>query len=75
MTGANWLQIVYLLAVLGLMLGTVRAYQLGGRRMLVMALAWLCIFLIAAGIAAYIDGRVHRAPESLPSPTTDPRFT
>lgn len=75
MNGANWLQIVYLLAVLGLMVGTVRTHQLGGRRMLVMALAWLCIFMIAAGIAAYIDGRAHGAPPSPRSPNTDASFT
>lgn len=75
MNGTGWLQIVNLLLVLGLMLGTVRAHQLGARRMLVMALAWICIFLIAVGIAGFIDERVHRAPTAGPTPDGDSNFT
>ena len=75
MNGASGLQIVYLLAVLGLMLGTVRAHQMGARRMLVFALVWICIFLVAAGIAGFIDGWAHQAVAPAPSSNADPHFT
>lgn len=75
MTGANGLQVVYLLAVLGLTLGTVRAHQLGARRLLVMALVWICIFLVTAGIAGFIDGWAHQGVAPPPVPDTDPNFT
>ena len=75
MSEFDWLRIIYLLAALGLMLGTWRAHRLGGRRTLVMVLAWICIFMIAAGIAAYIDDWAHPAPVQSPSLDTDPNFT
>lgn len=75
MNGTSWLQIIYLLMVLGLVIGTVRSHQLGAKRMVVMALAWLCIFLIAVGIAGFIDQRVHQAPVAVPPPDADPEFT
>jgi hypothetical protein len=51
----DWLRIVWLATVLGLALATVRTQQIGGRKMLVMVLAWICIFMAAAGLASFIE--------------------
>lgn len=75
MSEFEWLRIVYLLAALGLVLGTWRAHRRGGRRTLVMVLAWICIFMIAAGIAAYIDEWANPAPVQAPSQDADANFT
>lgn len=75
MTEYEWLRIIYLLTALGLVLGTWRVHRLGGKRTLLMVLVWLCIFMIAAGIAAYIDERAHPAPIVAPSSDADPNFT
>ena len=53
----TWLQIVWIAVMLGVLVMALRSYQLGARRMIVMALAWLFIFMIAAGIATFfVDG-------------------
>ncbi|MES2698107.1 MAG: hypothetical protein V4647_00660 [Pseudomonadota bacterium] len=57
MTEWDWLRLVYLAMVLGLLIGTVRTHRIGGRKALVMILAWLCIFMVAAGIAAIVTER------------------
>lgn len=71
----DWLRTIYLLTALGLILGTWRMHRGGGKRTLVMVLAWICIFVVAAGIAAYVDEWAHPAPVMAPSPDSDPNFT
>ncbi len=75
MTGFDWLSAIYLLMALGLILGTWRVQRGGGKRILVMILAWVCIFVVAAGIAAYVEGWLQPAPVVAPSPDRDPSFT
>lgn len=75
MNEADWLRIIYLLTALGLILGTWRMHRGGAKRTLVMVLAWVCIFVIAAGIAAYADGWASLDQASPPSPDRDPDFT
>ena len=71
----DWLRIVYLLAALGLILGTWRVHRIGGKRTLVMVLVWVCIFVIAALLAAYIDEWEHPDPVQAPSPDRGSSFT
>ena len=71
----EWLQIIYLAMVLGLALSAVRSYQLGARRIVLLGLIWACIFMVAAGIAAFVvdDGGAVR--EALPSADAPVEFT
>jgi uncharacterized membrane protein YfcA len=71
----EWLWALWLLVCLGVMIGSFRAYQVGARKALVMALAWICIFMIAAGIAMLFEDDGPSAPLLTPSPDADPRFT
>lgn len=40
-----------------------------------MTLAWLCIFMVAAGVAMMFDLGEDRAPVVAPSPDAELRFT
>lgn len=71
----EWLWALWLLVCLGVMIGSFRAYQVGARKALVMALAWICIFMIAAGIAMLFEDNGPSAPLLAPSADADPRFT
>ena len=71
----EWLWALWLLVCVGVMTGSLRAHQLGARKAIVMALAWLCIFMVAAGIAMMFDLGEDRAPVVAPSPDAEPRFT
>lgn len=71
----EWLWALWLLVCLGVMIGSFRAYQVGARKALVMALAWICIFMIAAGIAMLFEDDGPAAPLLAPSTDTDPHFT
>lgn len=51
MSSFGWLQVVYLLMVLGLFAGSYRAHRIGGKRSLVYVLVWLAIFVLAALVA------------------------
>jgi hypothetical protein len=65
----DWLRLVWLAMALALLLATVRTHRIGGRKMLVMAMAWLSIFMVAAGLASYIGE--ERAEPRLPPPAFD----
>jgi hypothetical protein len=54
-TGVNWLSIVALLGWLVLALGAYRAHRIGARQAIVMALAWLGLFLLVAGVFTLIQ--------------------
>ncbi|MXO72157.1 hypothetical protein [Alteraurantiacibacter buctensis] len=75
MTELDWPRLIYLLMALGLVLSTWRVHRGGGKRTLVLVLAWGCIFVVAAGIAAYIDEKANPAPVLAPSPDSDRNFT
>ncbi len=75
MTEWDWLRLVYLAMVLSLLVATVRTHRIGGRKMLVMALAWLCIFMVAVGIASLIEERDAAPSQTLPPPEGDPVLT
>lgn len=71
----DWLRLVWLAMALALLLATVRTHRIGGRKMLVMVLAWLCIFMVAAGIASFIEEQAAE-PRVAPSPLDgDPILT
>ncbi len=67
MTEWDWLRLVWLAMALGLLVATVRTHRIGGRKMLVMGLAWLFIFMVAAGIASFF-GQPDRQREFAPPP-------
>ena len=75
MTETDWPRLIYLLMALGLVFGTWRVHRAGAKRTLVLVLVWVCIFVVAALIAAYIDEWAHPAPLMVPSPGSDPSFT
>lgn len=75
MTEWDWLRLVYLAMVLSLLVATVRTHRIGGRKMLVMALAWLCIFMVAVGIASLIEEWDAAPSQILPPPEGDPALT
>jgi hypothetical protein len=67
-----WFQITWLLLVLVLAVSGLRAHRIGARKGLVMALVWVLLFVVAAGIAGLIagDGEPMRAlapPPDAPS--------
>lgn len=49
-----WFQVIWLLLVLALALSGMRAYRVGARKGLVMALLWAVLFVLVAGIAGMI---------------------
>ncbi len=57
MTEWDWLRIIYLAMALGLLFATVRTHRIGGRKTLVLILVWLCIFMVAVGVAALFNER------------------
>jgi predicted aspartyl protease len=65
MSSWDWLGLVWLALALAMMVSAMRAHRIGGRRMLVMALAWLAIFLAAAAIASFVVEQVA-VPEAIP---------
>ena len=75
MTGWDWLQMIYLATVLALLVATVRTHRIGGRKMIVMVLAWLCIFMVAAGIAGFFGERLAEPAMAPPQPEGDPILT
>lgn len=75
MTEWDWLRIVYLAMVLGLLVATVRTHRIGGRKLLVMVLAWLCIFMVAVGIASLIEERNSEPNRDTPLPEGDSVLT
>ena len=50
MTEYGWISLLALAGWLILALGSYRAYQVGGRKTLVMVMAWTGIFLVVVGI-------------------------
>jgi hypothetical protein len=50
----SWVSLIALTGWLVLALGSYRAHRVGAARSVVMALAWLAIFLLLAGIFAAI---------------------
>jgi len=56
MTGYGWVSLIALTGWLVLALGSYRAHRIGVGRTLVMATAWLAIFLLVVGIFAAIRG-------------------
>lgn len=75
MTEWDWLRLIYLAMVLGLLVGTVRTHRIGGRKALVMILVWLCIFMVAAGIAAFVTERTAEPAVEVPPPESDTVLT
>ncbi|MEO5706956.1 MAG: hypothetical protein ABIT10_10310 [Alteraurantiacibacter sp.] len=75
MTEWDWLRLVWLAMALSLVVATVRTHQIGGRKMLVMALAWACILMVAAGIASFIGEWVDETRVAPPPPDADPVLT
>jgi hypothetical protein len=51
-----WFQITWLLLVLVLAVSGLRAQRIGARKGVVMALIWVLLFVVAAGIAGVIAG-------------------
>ena len=52
MNGMAWVSLVALTGWLVLALGSYRAHRVGASRTLVMATAWLAIFLLVTGVMA-----------------------
>jgi len=51
----QWVSIVALLAWLALAVGSFRAYRVGAKKTVVMALGWISIFFLAAAVFAVIS--------------------
>ena len=51
-----WFQITWLLLVLALALSSMRAYRIGVRKGVMMALVWVLLFVVVAGVAGMIGG-------------------
>ena len=51
----GWLSLIALAGWLVLALGSYRAHRIGARKSVVMGLAWIAIFLLAAGIFASLE--------------------
>ena len=56
MTGYGWVSLIALAGWLILALGSYRAHRIGAGKTLVMATAWLAIFLLVVGIFAAVGG-------------------
>jgi len=52
----GWVSFIALTGWLILVLGSYRAHRIGARKTLVMAMAWLAIFLLVIGVFAAIGG-------------------
>ena len=56
MTDAGWVSLIALSGWLILAFGSYRAHRVSGRKTLIMATAWLGIFLLVTGIIAMVGG-------------------
>ena len=56
MTGYGWVSLIALTGWLILALGSYRAHRIGAGKTVVIAMAWLAIFLLVAGIFAAAGG-------------------
>lgn len=56
MSGTSWASIIWLLGALVLAVSAFQGHRIGKSKMLVMVLAWIAVFLVAAGIFAAIGG-------------------
>jgi hypothetical protein len=56
MNASGWVSLIALTGWLVLALGSYRAHRVGAGRTVVMATAWLAIFLLLTGIFAAIGG-------------------
>ncbi len=54
MNSFGWLNLVYLLMVLGLLFGAYRSHNIGGKKTLAYALIWVAIFGIVALFAKMV---------------------
>lgn len=57
MSETNWVSIVALCGALVLAGSAFRGHRVGTSRMIVMALAWVAIFLVAAAVFSMAGGR------------------
>jgi hypothetical protein len=55
MTGTGWVSLIALIGWLVLAVGSYRAHRTGNRKTLLMATAWLGIFLLVAGIIVAVE--------------------
>ena len=56
MSGTGWISIIWLLGALVLALSALQGHRVGKSKVLVMALGWIAIFLLAVGIFAAAGG-------------------
>ena len=56
MSDAGWVSLIALSGWLILAFGSYRAHSVGARKTLIMATAWLGIFLLVTGIIAVVGG-------------------
>ena len=56
MTGNSWVSLIALSGWLVLALSSYRAHRIGASKTLVMATAWLAIFLLVTGIVIMVRG-------------------
>ncbi|TIX50050.1 hypothetical protein [Alteraurantiacibacter aquimixticola] len=72
MTSFGWIHLIWLAVTLGVMLTAYRSYRVGGKKTLIFLLAWVAIFLAAAGIASlfYQGGELRQitVPEDPDAP-------
>ena len=54
MTGYGWVSLIALTGWLVLALGSYRAHRIGAGKTIVMATAWLAIFLLVTGLIAAV---------------------
>ena len=69
MTSLGWIHLIWLTVTLGVMLTAYRSYQVGGKRTVFYILAWIGIFMAAAGIASFF---YEGGPLQTVSPPDDP---
>jgi hypothetical protein len=71
----DWLRIIWLAISAVVMLVAYRQYQVGAGTTVIMALAWIAIFMLAASIAGWIADLDRGEPDAPPSTTSQLNLT